>query len=531
VVAKGAAILMLAMVVSRLLGYVREKAVTHAFGDNWWTGAFAVAFNLPDLIYYLLAGGALGAAFIPVLREYLGRDDVEGGHRLANSLLNLLLLALIVVGGLAVIFAPQLIHLIVPKYLPGTPRYELTVGLTRILMLQVVLMGVSALSTALLQCHDHFTWPSVGWSIYNVGIIIGVVVFAPLLGGPPERQIYGVAWGVVLGAVLMVAIQLPALRRVGFRWQPTLALTHPDMVRVLRSWLPIMLALAFAQFNLLWLPVNLGSYFSASDEGLEWSIRLAQRLILVPFGLFGAAIATAAFPTISSLARSGQIEEMRRIFSRSLSSMIFFSLPSSAGLIVLALPITRLLWEGGAYSDAAAQQNAQMLAFFSLGLVGLCALQLVNRVFFALQEVKIPLLVGAGCFVLNFVLCYSLMHTALSYRGIALGTSLAFFVNAAILLALLRKKMGNIGGALLAGTFWRSLTATLIMAALAYGIMQLLAGKIGGIGGLSLPALQTGVGLAAAVPCYLIATYLMGVPEAKQTWQRIIKKFRPSAAA
>jgi putative peptidoglycan lipid II flippase len=532
VIAKGAAILMAATIASRLLGYVREMAVTHHFGADWWTGAFAVAFNLPDLIYYLLAGGALGAAFIPVLREYLARQDVEGGHCLANSLLNLLLVALVSAGTLAIVFAPQLIRVIVPKYIPGAdpPRYELTVTLTRILMFQMVLAGISALLTALLQCHDHFTWPAVSWSVYNVGIIFGAVVLSRLLGGPPQHQIYGVAIGVVLGAIMMVAVQLPSLRRVGFRWRPTMNLADPDIRRVLRSWVPIMLALAFSQFNLLWLPVNLGSYLSNNIPGLEWSIRLAQRLILIPFGLFGAAIATAAFPTISTLARTGQMLEMRRVFSRSLSAMIFFTLPSSAGLIVLALPFTRAMWRHGAYSDLAAKQNAQMLTLFSLGLVALCTLQLVNRAFFALKEVKRPLFVGAGCFGLNLVLCLGLMRTPLSYRGIALGTSLAFFANALVLLVMLRKKMAGIDGARLLDTFWRCLAATLFMSLLAYLGSSVLVGKDTHIGKYSLPMLQSFAGIALAIPGYLIATYLLGVPEAKQTWQRIIKKIRRSAA-
>jgi len=518
VVAKGAAVLMAAMLASRLLGYVREKAVTHYFGDKWWTDAFASAFNLPDLIYYLLAGGALGAALIPVLREYFARGDVEGGHRVANLVLNLMLVALLGAAVVAIVFAPPLVRIIARGYTPGIdPRYELTVGLTRVLMPQVVLMGISALLTALLQCHDHFTWPAVGWSVYNIGIIVGVMWLAGLVGGPPQRQIFGLAAGVILGAVLLVAIQGPVLRRVGFRWRPTLSVSDPEVGRVLRAWLPCMLALAFGQINLLWLPVVLGTYFG---PGMVWSIRLAQRLILLPLSLFGISIATAAFPTLSTLAYAGRGEEMRRTFSRSLSSVLFFSLPSAAGLMVLALPLTRLLWKSGEYSEAAARANAQMLTFFALGVAGLCALQIINRAFFALREFAVPLKMGAGVFVLNLALCLLLMRTDLAYRGIALGTSIAFCVNALLLMVLLKKRMGAIGGRAIADSFLRSLVATGLMA----GAAAAASGAAGGYAlgaGLSRAALQVLAGMAAGIPVYLIAALLLKVPEAALTWQRI----------
>ncbi|NIM04988.1 MAG: murein biosynthesis integral membrane protein MurJ [Armatimonadetes bacterium] len=521
VVAKGAAILMVAMVASRLLGYVREKAIAHYFGDNWWTDAFVSAFNVPDLIYYLLAGGALGAAFIPIFREYLARDDAEGGHRVASSLLNLMLLALLAAGLLAVIFAPALVRVIARGYTPGIdPRYELTISLTRVLMPQVVIMGISAIFTAMLQSHDHFTWPAIGWCVYNLGIITGAVFLAGLIGGPPEKQVYGLVFGVLLGAVLIVLIQLPTLRSKGFRWRLTVSLSDPDVRRVLRAWLPVMLALAFSQINLLALPQWLGTYFG---DGMVLSVRLAQRLILVPFSLFGVSIATAAFPTMSTLAFSGHLQEMRRTFSRSLSSILFFTLPSAAGLMVLALPVTRLLWKSGEYSEAATAANASMLMFFAIGLAALCALQVINRAFFALREVSTPMKVGAAVFIINLLLCVLLMRTSLTYRGIALGTSIGFCINALILFELLRRRMEGIGGRAIADSFIRSLGAALLMAV----VVAVVAGAVDRLtvgGGLQGAALKVFAGIAVGAPVYLAAALSLKVPEAALAWQRLLRR-------
>ena len=523
---------MVATMASRLLGLVREKALAHYFGDKWWTDAFVSAFNIPDVIYYLLAGGALGAALIPIMREYVARDDIEGGHRVTNSLLNIVLLAMFAAGVLAYIFAPLLWKL---GYDPVTdPRYALTVNLTRLLLPQMAIMAVSAIFTALLQCHDHFFWPAVGWVIYNVGAIMGTIWIGPMMGGPMEHQIYGVVIGVLIGALLLIVIQFPKLYAVGYRWRPVIELANPDVRRLGQAWLPVMLTLAFSYISLQWLPQVLGTKFS---EGMVLNIRLAQRFPLLPFGLFAVAIATAAFPTMSTLASSGRLDELRHTFSKSFASIMYFILPSSAALIVLAFPLTRMFWKSGQYSEAGVVANAQMLAFFSLGIVALSALQLINRGFFALRQVKTPLKVGGVVFAFNLALCVALMHTSLSYRGISLGISISFCLNALILFPLLRKEMGGFCGKAMLSSFLRVLVATLLMSlvmVLARDAMQHLvsSGTIHlAAKSAKFAALEVAAGTLAAVPVYLITTLALKVPEASRTWAKIRGKLMRQPAA
>jgi len=532
VVTTGAIVLMVATMASRLLGLVREKALAHYFGDNWWTDAFVSAFNIPDLIYYLLAGGALGAAFIPIMREYVARDDTEGGHKVANSLLNVMLLAFLGAGVLAFIFAPALWKF---GYNPAKdPRFALTVSLTRILLPQMAIMGISAVFTALLQCHDHFFWPAVGWVIYNIGQIVGTIWIAPMIGGPPQHQIYGVAFGVLIGAVLLIAVQFPKLRAVGYRWQPVVELSNPDVRRLGRTWLPVMLALAFSYLSLQWLPQVLGSQFG---KGMVLNIRLAQRFPILPFGLFAVSIATAAFPTMSTLAFSKRLDELRRTFSSSFSSIMYFVLPCSLGLIVLAFPLTRLFWKSGHYSEAGVIANAQMLIFFSIGIVALSSLQIINRGFFAIRQVSTPLKINGVIFAFNVALCLILMRTSLSYRGIALGTSISFYFSALILFELLRRRMGGIEGRAILRSFLRVLGAAILMAVaviLTLRAVQHLAGSGTSLNlaatSLKLAALEVVAGMAVAVPVYLLTTLALKVPEAERTWGRLSAKLRRQPA-
>ena len=521
---------MVATLGSRLLGYARERVIAHNFGSHWYTEAFVSAFNLPDLIYYLLAGGALGAAFIPVLTEYFSRGEEEAGHRLACSILNLMVLALAAASVLAIIFAPALVRVIARGYEPGVdPRYALTVTLTRVITGMIVLMGISALTTAILQCHDHFFWPAVAWCTYSVGIIAGATWIASWLGGSKEHQILGLALGVWLGALLLVGAQLPALARRGFRWRPVLELGHPDVRRTLKAWFPVMLGLAISQVNLLWLPVVLGTYFSGAQEGIVLDIRLANRLIVFVLGMVGVAIGTAAFPTMARQSAEGELEGLRRTLSGGLRYIFFLAAPAMAGLLVLSVPVTRALWRGGAYTEAAVLANARLVVFFSLGLLGLCALQLITRGFYALRDFTTPVKVGVATFGLNLGLSWWLMHTGLRYGGIALAVSVTFTLNALVLVALLRRRLGRIEGRAIANSLWRVGVAAVLMAVLARAAAELVGARLGGSVGSA--SLQVLAGLVVGMPAYLLLAAALRVPEVGAAWRIAGRRLGRGSAA
>jgi putative peptidoglycan lipid II flippase len=445
---------MAATVASRLLGYARDKIIAFQFGRDLHTDAYWAAFSVPDLLYFLLAGGALSAALIPVFTDYLVHQERDEAWRVAVTLANLLVV--LVAGGvvLIVVFAPQLVWVAAPGFYRKYPQaVEECVRYVRIMAPMVFMTALSALSTGILQAFQHFTSPAAAWCLYNVGIIFGAVFLAGSLGIP------GLCVGVLIGAASMVLVQLPSLHARGFRWRPSLDLKHPGVVKVIRYFLPVMAGLFFTQLCLFWLPNFFGSFY----EGGVTSLRYANRLVILPLGLFGVAISTAAFPTLSEHVARGEVAEFKRTFSASLRAIFLLALPSSVALAALAGPIVRLLWQGGKFGGGDVEASAFALVYYSPGLLAISALQIINRAFYSLRDMKTPPLVGAGYVVFNLALAPVLMGTGLRYGGVALATSLSTTAGMVVLMYLLSRRMGGMGG--------REMTACFLKSAVAAGAM------------------------------------------------------------
>jgi putative peptidoglycan lipid II flippase len=472
----GASIMMVATLLSRLLGYVREAAMAHFWGNNKLTAphtdAFWAAFGVPDLLYYLLAGGALGAAVIPVATAYLHRGEQEEGWRVANTLFTFF--GMCAVAGVAVImaFAPRLVFLVAPGFMENKVQVAECAAYVRILAPMVAFTVTSGLSTALLQSHRHFTAPSMAWLVYNFGIIGGAFV-----GGMAVNRYAGdptglrmPAYGVLVGAVLLVAVQVPSLLARGFRPRLALEMSHPGVRETLRLFVPYMLALAATQICLLWLPGVFGSYF----KGGVTSLRYANRLVILPYGLFGIAISTAAFPAMAERVAAGDMGEFRRLVSGSLRAVLFLAIPSAAAIFVLAGPILRLLWksETGQFNEAAVAMSAFSLPFFVGSLIALCGLQITNRAFFSLKDRRTPLLVALGYNAVIVVIALVLMHTRLQYAAVAAGISVGTLVGMLAMLELLRRRLGGIDGRTIAFSVLRIILASAAMAAVALMVSQ-----------------------------------------------------------
>jgi len=468
-VVRGAAILMVATVASRLLGYARDKIIAFQFGRTLHTDAYWAAFSVPDLLYYLLAGGALSAALIPVFTEYLVRKERDEAWRVAVTLTNLLLVLVAVGVLLIVVFAPALVWIAAPGFHKYPEAFDECVRYVRIMAPMVFLTALSALSTGVLQSFQHFTSPAAAWCLYNIGIIFGAVFLARSLG------IVGLCVGVLVGAASMVLVQLPSLYARGFRWRPWLEIAHPGVVTVVRYFLPVMAGLFFTQLCLFWLPNFFGSFF----RGGVTSLRYANRLVILPLGLFAVAISTAAFPTLSEHVARGEKDEFKRTFSASLRAIFLLSVPSSVALAALAGPVVRLLWQGGKFSGADVEASAFALVYYSLGLFAISALQVINRAFYSLRDMKTPPLVGVGYVSLNFVLAPLLMRTSLKYGGVALSTSLSTAVGMLVLMYLLRRKLGPMGGREITACFAKAVAAASVMGVVCYYVSAWLGDRVG----------------------------------------------------
>ncbi|MDH7486777.1 MAG: murein biosynthesis integral membrane protein MurJ [Anaerolineae bacterium] len=460
-IARAAGQVMLLFVLSRLLGLAREMIIGARFGTSAELDAYLAAFRLPDLIFQLVAGGALGSAFIPTFTAHLTRDDRAAAWRLASAVINLALLLLTLIALLAALFArPLVARVIAPGFSPA--QQALTAQLLRGLLVSTVIFGVSGIVMGILNAFQHFLAPALAPTIYNLGIIGGAWFLAPRWG------VHGLVAGVVAGAAGHLLVQLPALLRRRPHYVPTLGLSQADVREVGRLMGPRVLGLAAVQVNFL---VNT-ILASGLAEGSLAALNYAWLLMLLPQGVVAQGIATAAFPTFSALVAREERAEMRATFSATLRAILFLSIPASAGLFVLRLPLIRLLLERGAFGSASTAAVAYALAFYSWGLVAHAVVEITARAFYALHDTLTPVLVGLAAMALNIVLSLAL-RGPLQHGGLALANTVATGLEMAVLLVLLRRRLGGLEERRVARATLRAVLVSGVMAlALAGGLAR-----------------------------------------------------------
>jgi putative peptidoglycan lipid II flippase len=279
-----------ATLLSRILGVVRDIVLSNQFGTSEQFGAYQAAFRIPDTLYLLIIGGALGSSLIPVFSRFLGQGDQAGAWRLANTVVNYAMLALTIATVLAWIFAPFIVSTLLAPNFPEATR-NLTTDLTRLLLIQPFFMGLGGIALALLNGSENFVWPALAPLIYNLSIIAGAI----FLTGPFGIQ--GVTFGVIIGAFLYLIVQLPTLYRLGFYWQPTLERDTPGASQVLRALAPRLLGQAAFQAN-FFVATNLGSGLDHGPQRIS-AFSYAYSLFMLPHGVFAISLATVAFPAMA----------------------------------------------------------------------------------------------------------------------------------------------------------------------------------------------------------------------------------------
>lgn len=450
---------MAGFVLSNIVGLINRVLYTRAFGTGAELDAFFAANKLPDILFNLMAGGALASAFLPTFTGLLTQQEHRRAWRLASSVGNLLLLSLGLVAGLVWLAAPWIVpNLLVPGY-RNPAQIQLTVELLRVQLAAPVIFGISGLVMAILNAHQHFLLPGLAPTLHWLGWILGTLLLAPRIGP------HGLAWGVVLGAALHLIIQLPGLKRIGARFRPTLGLNDPAVRQVGRLMVPRLFGVAVVQLNFL---VNI-ILASGMPEGSLTGIALGFAIMLMPQVVIAQALAIAALPTFSSQAALGQWDQMRRSLAATLRTAMFLSLPASIGLVLLRRPIVSLLFQRGQFDADSTELVAWALLWYAAGLVGHAVVEIVSRAFYALQNTRTPVLVGAAAMTLNVVLSLSLSAAFQQigwapHGGLALANTFATALEAIALVWLLRRRIdfAHLGGGLLA--------SLLAAAALALGL-------------------------------------------------------------
>lgn len=488
-VAKAAGLLMMTQLASRILGFFRESIMAGYFGKTSATDAYQTAFILPDLLYWLLVGGVLSSAFIPVFSEFIHKGNEEEGWRVVSSVVNIIFLGLSVLVILALLFTPQFIRLEAPGFTPE--NQALAIHLTRILLIQPLILALSGITMGVLNSYKIFFPSALGTVLYNACVIFfGVIIARP--NNP--QTISGFAIGVVIGALANFLVQIPALRKVGMRYYPVIDLHHPGVRRIAALAVPIILSYALNQIQVA-VNSNLGSHLVA---GSITSIWYSYRLFQLPVGIFALAIAVAVFPTLNEQATLQKWSEFIKTSSGVVRMVIFITIPISVGMIVLRYPLIRVLFQHGAFKAQDTILTAIPLLYFCVGITAQSIIQVLPRMFYALQDTWTPVTLGIISMIANIVFMFLLVKP-LQAGGLALATSLAAVVNMFLLFYVLRKRLRQIDGWRILRTSLQTLGASALMGAVVWlwnrGLTPYLgSGTVG-----SILILVTGTSLGALV--------------------------------
>lgn len=515
-VVEAAGIVMFAILISRILGFVREMAIAKVFGRGYLTDIFYAAFAVPDLMYYLLVGGALSAAFIPVFTSYLAKDDEESGWLVASTFINVTVILLFAFTILGIIFAPLLAPLVAYGF-EGEHR-ELLIKLMRMMFPAVFFTALAGLEMGILNSYRIFTAPAFGPILYNVCIIAGALVLGPRYG------ISGMAVGVVVGAIASFLLQLPfVLQRSKYR--PVINLRHPGILRMVTLMIPSLVGLSITQINLI-VNQNLASGLSGGDIT---ALRLANRLVMLPMGIFAMAVSTAIFPTLSTQAAREEMSEFKSTLSLGLRTVFLVTVPSAVGFIVLREPIVKLLFERGEFTHTDTLATAYALLFYSFGLVAQSGIQITTRVYYALQDTVTPVKIGLITVAMNILLNLILLKfTNLGHGGLALANSIAVTVNMIVLFFILRRKINGADGRRIVLSLLKSAVVSAVMGVAVYIVNPIFQQMFGGLDTFG-QALQVGGSIIIGVAVFGAGVFLLRMEEAYMILDIVKKRIKRSA--
>jgi putative peptidoglycan lipid II flippase len=518
VLATASLILTVAALASRLLGWVRLLVIGSQFGASRELDAYFAAFRIPDAIFQLVVAGALSAALIPVFSGYRAREQEQEAWRLASSVINLVVIALAGLSLLMAILAPVLVPIVTPGF--DAPTTELTVRMTRVMLLSPVLIGMGAVVSGILNSYERFAVPALAPLAYNLAIILAAIVLAPIMG------IEGLAVGVAVGSLAHLAIQLPQLGRVGQRYDLTIGLSHPGVRKV--AWLmgPRMLGLAAGQLNFIVSTVLASGLQEGSITAYNYAFQLSQ----IPVGVLGVSVAVALFPTLSRDAALGRVPEIRRQVAGSIRILIFLAAPLTAAMIVLAGPIASVFFQYGLFSERSAERTAGALVFFAIGLTGHIVVHVLTRAFYAMQDTRTPVLWAIIAVAINVPLMAWLVGP-MGVEGLALALSISALLEVVGLLWALHNRIESVEEGQVLRSAARSAVAAGAAALLMLGGLTLVQGAVpalltDGVGRLVTLAALTAAGFAI----YALVASALRAPELAQMRSLLARRPRRGPA-
>jgi putative peptidoglycan lipid II flippase len=455
--------------ISRIAGLGRESVFAYLFGAGFATDAYQVAFRIPNLLRDLFAESALSAAFVPTFIENLTHKERKEVWKFASNMFNTML---IFIGGLTIlgiIFSPQIVKVIAYGFANTPGKQELTTALTRVMFPFFLFVALAAWSMAILNAFQHFFVPAIAPALFNIfSIVIPVVAYQYFIkhGQPP---ILGMAYGVTIGAIFQLAIQLPLLFKKGFHYSFYLNLKDKQLQRVFILWLPAILGFASYQINFA---VNTFLVTFLAERSITY-INYAYRVMHLPAGLFGVAIGSVAVADFSTRVAENSSDLLKERLQHALKLVSLLTIPIATLFLVLSVPICRVIYERGRFLSTDTIFTAQALMLYAPGIFAAAGVRSVAACFYALKDTKTPAFVGLSTVAIGIAMNLLLMHK-IGFKSFPLVTSTMSFLNFGVLFYLCRRKIGPLGGKKIARTILLSLLFSIISGFVSYGLFQII---------------------------------------------------------
>lgn len=512
-VARSTLIVMGGLAASIVVGLLRQRIIAARFGTSSELDAYTAANGIPELLFTMLAGGALAFAYIPVYTKYLEGKQRARANALASQVINTVFLLTTFAAGLLALLAPTLVRAswgIGPNFDPQVQ--QLTTELMRVLLLSTIIFAVSSILTGTLHAHRHFLLPAIAPTLYSAGIIFGALTLSPSLG------VHGLAWGAVLGALMHLTIQLPGLLLHRIRWRPSLGWRDPALQRVATLMAPRVVDLLMARASIDWINANLGS---GLGQGRLSSLRYAFQLMNTPWTLIGTAIGIAIFPTMAAIAAKRDVAAQREALSGALRAILTLAIPAAVGLIALGRPLIGVLFEGGEFTAQSTELVFYALEFYTVALLSQSVLEVVVRAFAAQQDTLTPLLVSFFTTALNLGLALLLARPfsagGLEHGGLALANGIAVGVESLIGLTILHFRWHGVDARRIMTHTGKATIAALVMGGAIWAFQQLLQP-----GRLALLVVGGSLGLTV----YLLSAWMIGMEEIRTLPNALLRSLR-----
>jgi len=505
-VARAAGTVMFAFFLSQLAGLAAKILIGRNF-NSFDVDAFLAANRPSEALVFVMTGGIFVSSFIPIFVKFLVKEDRQSAWKLASATANLIFLIMTFLAGLLVLLAPPIVKYALAAWFPSA-KQALTIDLLRIQAISVIFFSLSGLLIGILNSHRKFLLSALAPAMYQFGQIFGAVVLGPRLG------IYGLAWGVVIGSVLNLLIQVPGLLRLKGHYFLSLGIHNPAVTEVIRLMAPRMFGAAVVQL-MVWVNTLLAS----RNEGAVYALAYGFSLMMVAQIAIAQSVATAVMPTFSTFFAEGKMDRIRSTLASVIRAELLLSLPATAGLIVLSVPIVAFLYQRGEFTAETTQMVAWALIWYSTGLVFHSVSEVLVRAYYAMHDTRTPVIVGAAAMTLSIVLSLLLssLFTSLGWLphgGLALAVSLSTALEVGTLLLIMRKRLQGLEGTGILSALKSALLGSGVMVAVLLLWLRLTP---------TLPAIIVALGgVIIGLIFYGLTLVLLRVPEVRTLFTKIL---------